>query len=80
MLKKIPIFIMALKKNTDLNTFTVYLEWSINWSAGWVTRVFQRHVYYNLVTHASSHAIGAQRHHLDNIAVIGQQVVDNGTL
>lgn len=45
-----------------------------------ITRVFQRHVYYNLVAHPTSQTIGAERHHLDNVAVIGHEVMDNGSL
>lgn len=45
-----------------------------------ITRVFQRHVHYNLVTHFSSQSIVAERHHLDNVATVRQQVVNNSPL
>ena len=45
-----------------------------------ITWIFQRHVYYDLIAHSTSQVIGAQCHHLDNIAAVGQQVVDDGPL
>lgn len=58
----------------------MWLQFMWTVSSASITRVLQRHVYYHLVTHTTSQAIDTQRHHLDHIAVIGQQVVDNGSL
>ncbi len=52
-------------------TFMIFCE---------ITRVFERHVHNNLVAHFSRHAIGAERHHLDNIATVRQQTMNNGPL
>lgn len=42
-----------------------------------LTQVLQWHIHNHLVTHTTLQAIVAQRNHLDYIAAVGQQFVDD---